>query len=92
MTDDRPSLFSMPQFSYSDIENRFNYHRPPDDDAAERHAQIRDILREAASDIVTCIEHGVGAAGAREAALMLTKLEEAMFWANAALARNWPTP
>jgi hypothetical protein len=65
-----------------DIENRFNYHQPPTDARIEAHAGVRAVLAETAKYIVGRVPAG------REQSLAVTKLEEAMFWANAALARQ----
>lgn len=64
----------------ADIENRTNYHAP-DDDARARHQEVRDVIQAAMYDIVALTTPG------READLALTKLEQAMFWANASIAR-----
>lgn len=64
-----------------DLENRFNYH-PPYGDKKERHEAIREECRLLAYTLKERMPAG------REASLALTKLEEAMFWANAAIARD----
>lgn len=63
------------------LDNRFDYHRP---DAAKvvLHESIREIFRDAAHDIDLMVPDG------REKALALVSIEEAMFWANAGIARN----
>jgi hypothetical protein len=67
--------------SIADITNRFSYHRP-DEKKAEKHEKIRgDMLR-------TAHYWNGELPDSREKALAITKLEEAMFWANAAIARN----
>ena len=64
------------------IENAFAYHKPKDDDTANRHQTIRDRLKESAYLVTNlCPE-------SRERSLAITKIEEAMMWANAAIARN----
>lgn len=63
------------------IENDFVYHAPFGDQV-ERYAAMRDRLRETARFIVERTPVS------REQSLALTALEEAMFWANAAVARN----
>lgn len=64
-----------------DLDNRFNYHKP---DAAKvtLHEDVRNAARALAKDIDLLVPDG------REKALALTKIEEAMFWANAGIARN----
>jgi len=78
----------MPMYPYcpaveevADIENRFTYH-PPKEGQAERYQDLRDQCKDLALNILGCCPPG------RERALALTKLEEASFWANAAIARN----
>lgn len=82
----------VPDAQPDELARRFNYHRPPDEIAVGRHATVRHVLQTAAGAVRDEIRAGVGDRGAREYALFLTKIEEAMFWANAALARNWPAP
>lgn len=65
-----------------DIENRFTYHPPKDAAAVQAHEAVRAALKTTAHFVAGAIPAG------REAALALTKLEEAMFWANAAIARE----
>lgn len=64
-----------------DITNRFTYHAP-DEARAEKHHKIRGSLQNIALYIDSQVPNS------REKSLAITKLEEAMFWANAALARN----
>ena len=64
-----------------DLHNRFTYHAPKDGQAV-RYEAIRGELLAVARYIVRQTP------ASREQSLALTKLEEAMFWANAAIARN----
>lgn len=64
-----------------DLQKRFVHH-PPKDGQTSRYAEIRDVLRLNAEYIMERTPKS------REQSLALTKLEEAMFWANAAIARN----
>lgn len=64
-----------------DFRRRFTYH-PPKGDQAERYMLIRDTARSFAR--VVCAETPSG----REQSVALTRIEEAVFWANAAIARN----
>lgn len=64
-----------------DLENRFTYHAPKGDQA-ERYERIRAVgLR-----LAHCVNDL--APDSREKSLALTKIEEAVMWANAAIARN----
>lgn len=67
----------------ADLDNRFAYHRP---DAAkvQMHEAVRSQLRLVAEGMNSLLPE------TREKALVFTKLEEAMFWANAAIARHVP--
>lgn len=65
----------------TDLENRFTYHEPKSDQP-ERYKVIRSNARVLADQInVACPE-------SREKSLAITKLEEAVMWANASIARN----
>ena len=64
-----------------DITRRFTYH-PPKDRQAERYREIRAAGLDLAELLTAeCPQ-------SRELSLALTKLEEAVMWANAAIARN----
>lgn len=65
-----------------DIDNRFAYHKPPDEDTARLHGVVRNLTGEVAREFHSILPEG------REKSLAITKLEEAMFWANAAIARS----
>lgn len=65
----------------TDIENRFNYHAP-NDKKRELHEEARGAL----TILAKHFNHMLPVS--RESALVQTKLEEAMFWANAAIARS----
>lgn len=65
----------------SRIENNFTYHAPKGDQA-ERYGKIREKARELAELMEeSCPD-------SREKSLASTKLEEAVMWANASIARN----
>ncbi|MGK5531551.1 Acb2/Tad1 domain-containing protein [Streptomyces sp. URMC 129] len=66
----------------ADIENRFTYHAPTTDEKRHAHADIREACRRLADQINAQCPDG------RAKAVALTKVEEAMMWANAALARQ----
>lgn len=64
-----------------DLENRFTYHKPTEKQA-EKYELLRSIMKQAAYMVVElCPESS-------EKATALTKLDEAVMWANAAIARN----
>jgi hypothetical protein len=67
----------------TDLKNRFGYHGP-DEVAKERHRTIRRMIFTLADELDDFIPEG------REKSLFFTKLEEAMMWANAAIARKGP--
>jgi hypothetical protein len=64
-----------------DLERRFTYH-PPKGDQPERYQRIRSMGHDLASLITAdCPD-------SREKSLALANLEQAVMWANAAIARN----
>jgi len=63
------------------IENNFKYH-PPKGNQQERYVTIRNEAKDLAISIdALCPD-------SREKSLAMTKLEEAVMWANASIARN----
>jgi hypothetical protein len=66
----------------SDIESRFTYHPPKDPETIASHEAVRDELR------VTALLLDEMLPDSREKSIAITKLEEALMWANAAIARN----
>lgn len=65
-----------------DLEHRFAFHPATTDEKRDLHTSMRQQCYAAAKAIDEQAPDG------REKALAITKLEEAMFWANAAVARN----
>lgn len=64
-----------------DLHHRFNHHVPTGN-KFEKYERIRKIARDYADNLnLTCPD-------SREKSLAITKLEEVVFWANAAIARN----
>lgn len=68
--------------STADLMIRFNHHPPRTPETADAHGQVRELLRDVALVLDQILPNG------REKALATTKLEEAMMWANAAIARQ----
>jgi len=64
-----------------DLENRFTYH-PATDMQGAKYDRIRNEALVMAQRLETLCPDS------RELALAITKLEEAVFWANAAIARH----
>jgi hypothetical protein len=67
-----------------DLENRFTYH-PPRPGEAEQYTMIRSIAHSFATVLNEMCPDG------HEKSLSITKLEEVVFWANAAIARSSTT-
>jgi hypothetical protein len=55
--------------------------QPPTDDAAERHGRWRGAIKVLMAEAMRTLPPG------RESALVLTALDEALMWGNAAIAR-----
>lgn len=66
----------------AELHRRFEYHAPPNEAVREAHWLIRKQMRGAAEMVLDNTPQ------CREQSIAFTKLEEAMFWANAAIARN----
>jgi hypothetical protein len=65
-----------------DIENRFTYHPPSTPERVEAHEHCRQVHTTLARVLNAMLPEG------REKSLAITKLEESMFWSNAAIARH----
>jgi hypothetical protein len=63
------------------LKKDFTYH-PPKPDQLPRYEEIRDYARTFAATIL------VDCPASQERSLALTRLEEAVMWANASIARN----
>jgi len=68
----------------SDIDNRFDFHPATTAEKRAEHGSVRNACAELAHQINEVAPEG------REKSLAITKLEEVMFWANAAIARAQP--
>jgi hypothetical protein len=67
--------------SPEDIDNRFRFH-PASPEKAKKHEFVRDLCKMTAHDLNDRLPEG------REKSLAITHLEEVMYWANAAIARQ----
>jgi hypothetical protein len=65
-----------------DIENRFAFHAATTDEKRDAHTSVRQSCRRLADFLNDKLPEG------REKSTAFTKLEEVMFWSNAALARQ----
>lgn len=66
------------------LHHRFAYHPPVTDQTKHQHETVRAKCEDLAQHFLATLPPG------REQALVLTHIEEAMFWANASIARNQP--
>ena len=73
--------FEITDAEIADIEKRFTYHAPTGNQP-EQYDAMRMNARSMAIVLVALTRPS------REQSLAMTKLEEAVFWANAAIARN----
>jgi hypothetical protein len=64
-----------------DISNRFAFHAATTAEKRGEHGSVRDACGQLAHKLDASLPAG------REKALAITKLEEVMLWANAAIAR-----
>lgn len=67
--------------TYNELDNRFGYHKPDSQITIDKYERIRNYAKQFADHIT------FETPSSREQSLALTKVEEAVFWANAAIAR-----
>lgn len=67
---------------YNDLENRFSFHPAMDIDTKQKHSAVRNLCFDLAEALNEFLPES------REKSLAITKLEEVMFWGNAAIARH----
>lgn len=68
--------------SPEELVDRFSFHPAMTDVVKNSHEMVRYLCRDTAISLNKILP------GSRERSLALTKLEEVMFWANAAIARE----
>jgi hypothetical protein len=78
----RIEKFEIADSEYEDLENRFNFHPATDPEVGQRHQNVRNRCLHLATELSKVVPPG------REKTLMITKIEEVMFWANAGIARE----
>lgn len=66
----------------ADIANRFDFHAATTEEKRNEHTSVRQACRRLADDLNERVPEG------REKAIAIGRLEEVMFWANAAIARE----
>lgn len=65
-----------------DLDHRFDFHPANTEEKRNEHSSVRMKMKDLAEYVAENVPDG------REQALAITKIEEAMFWTNAAIARN----
>lgn len=68
--------------NHSDVEKRLTHYPPSGQVTVDAHVLVRDLSKAYGKVLMDLLPAG------REKSLVLTSLEETMFWANAAIARN----
>lgn len=68
--------------TYDELDNRFTYHPPPNQETIEKYARLRTLAREFAGLIVDLTPVS------RDQSLALTALEDCVMRANRAIALN----
>ncbi len=76
-----PTQYGLSEKQMARMERDFTYH-PPKGDQPERYNHLREVARTFAVAIYSNTPEG------REQSLAITHLEDAIMWANAAIARG----
>ena len=71
----------LPGMETDDLHRRFAYHKPVTEEKASAHDLVRNRCLALAIELAATLPDG------DEKSTAITKLEEVMFWSNAALAR-----
>ena len=66
----------------TDIANRFDFHPADTPERQKAHENVRHMFKQVALNLNAWLVEG------HEKSLAVTRLEEAMFWANASIARQ----
>lgn len=74
--------------THDELDRRHKYHRPRHQDDLIDHSTVRGEIEYTARRLDVLLEGATDGKAGREIALFHTKLEEASFWAHAALARS----
>jgi len=69
-----------------DLKDRFRHHPPASADVVRLHEEVRADFTRLAMKLDALLPAG------REKAIVFTKIEESMFWSNAAIARTLSAP
>lgn len=68
--------------NYADVDKRMRHYAPQNETTIGAHELLRSLARAHAKAVMDLLPPG------REKSLVLTNLEEALMWSNAAVARN----
>lgn len=74
----------MHEEEHTELRRRFQYHPPTTEQTKNDHEFIRKLF----GDVAELVMNTLPPAAGREKALAVTKIEEAMMWANAGIARH----
>ena len=78
---DRPAKPEAPEYS-EQLEKAFKHHPPANDDVVRRHEAVRAAALQFAQEITNNVPQS------KERNVAIERIEEAMFWANAGIART----